>query len=57
MNEIKFPTIWAYYSPERHDYKRANGRIRTYSSREEALKQKKHNSDAILVKLTAEWDT
>lgn len=56
MNEIKFPTIWAYYSPLSHDYKRANGRIRTYSSREEALKQKKHNSDAILVKLTAEWD-
>ena len=56
MNEIKFPTIWAYYSPERHDYKRANGRIRTYSSREDALKQKKSNMDAILVKLTAEWD-
>lgn len=56
MNEIKFPTIWAYYSPLSHDYKRANGRIRTYSSREEALKQKKYNTDAILVKLTAEWD-
>lgn len=56
MNEIKFPMIWAYYSTERHDYKRANGRIRTYSSREEALKQKKYNTDAILVKLAGEWD-
>lgn len=56
MNPMVFPEIWAYYIPSAHDYARANGSIRTYSSKEAALKQKKYHTDAILVKLTATWE-
>ena len=56
MNPMVFPEIWAYYVPSVHDYARANGSIRTYSSKEAALKQKKYHTDAILVKLTATWE-
>ena len=56
MNEMVFPEIWAFYIPSEHDYARANGSIRTYSSKEAALKQKKYHLDAILVKLTATWE-
>lgn len=51
-----FPEIWAFYIPAEHDYARGNGGIRTYSSKEAALKQKKYHTDAILVKLTATWE-
>ena len=54
--EMEFPEIWAFYIPTEHDYARANGSIRTYSSKEAALKQKKYHTDAILVKLTATWE-
>ena len=56
MNEMKFPEIWAFYIPTEHDYARANGSIRTYSSKAAALKQKKYHSNAILVKLTAKLE-
>ena len=56
MNEIVFPEIWAFYIPSEHDYARGNGGIRTYSSKETALKYKKYHSNAILVKLTAKWE-
>lgn len=54
--KMDFPEIWAFYIPSANDYARANGSIRTYSSKAAALKYKKNHSNAILIKLTAKWE-
>ena len=56
MNEMKFPELYAFYCPSTGDYLRANGRVRTFSSKKMAVREKKYHVDSIIVKLTATWE-
>lgn len=53
---MEFPELYAFYCPETRDYKRHNGRVRTFSSKKMAEREKKYHTNAIMVKLTATWE-
>lgn len=53
---MEFPELYAFYCPATGDYKRANGRVRTFSSKKMAEREKKYHIDSIIVKLTATWE-
>ena len=53
---MDFPELYAFYCPATGDYKRANGRVRTFSSKKMAEREKKYHTDSIIVKLTATWE-